>query len=37
MKQKTNLIVLITFYKVIKMTEKNTYPFFEEWKIKNDI
>ena len=35
MEQKTNLIVLTTSYKVIKMPEKSIYPFFEEWIIKN--
>ena len=33
--RKTNLIVLGTSYKVIKLPEKNVYPFFEEWIIKN--
>ena len=37
LKQKTYLIVLATSYKVMKIPEKNTYPFFEEWKIKNDL
>ena len=31
MKQKTNLIVLRTSCKVIRLPEKNIYPFFEEW------
>ena len=35
MKQKTNLIALRTSYKVIRMPEKNIYPFFEEWIEKN--
>ena len=34
LKQKTNRLVL-TSYKLIKMSERNTYPFLEEWKIKN--
>ena len=35
MEIKANLIFLTTSYKVIKMPEKNIYPFFEEWIIKN--
>ena len=35
MEQKTDLIVLTTLYKVFEMPEKNIYPFFEEWIIKN--
>ena len=36
LKQKTNRLVLTTSYKLIKMPERDTYPFLEEWKIKND-
>ena len=34
LEQKTNRLVLTTSYKLIKMPERNTYPFHEEWKIK---
>ena len=36
LKRKTNHLVLTTSYKLIKMPERNTYLFLEEWKIKND-
>ena len=32
--RKTNRLVLTTSYKLIKMPERNIYPFLEEWKIK---
>ena len=34
--RKTNRLVLITSYKLIKMPERNTYLFLEDWKTKND-
>ena len=33
---KANRLVLTTSYKLIKMPERNTYPFLEERRIKND-
>ena len=36
LKRKTNRLVLTTSYKLIKMPERNTFPFLEEWKTKND-
>ena len=36
LQQKANRLVLTTSYKLIKMPERNTYPFLEEWKIKNN-
>ena len=33
--RKTNRLVLTTSNKLIKMPERNTYLFLEEWKIKN--
>ena len=36
LKRKTNHLVLTTSHKLKKTSERNTYPFLEEWKIKND-
>ena len=36
LKLKTNRLVLTASYKLIKIPERNTDPFLEEWEIKND-
>ena len=35
MRRETNTVVLTTSYKVLRIKEDKTHPFYEEWRIKN--